>query len=207
MLHLYAALHAPARLGRLHVDYSRSRIHFLDTGRQQRLNILERDAERKVLAPLRTHGWKAEIASAVDGDESLLISAERGGHRHLIALIYSSATVNKVYKKLALQVEHIFFNGEPYMVESFAYGLDKPVGSAEDFHELLLKWNESSADGKFVPVAEDAEPVTEQRPQHRLLLSEEPIEAIWLRLRQYQSVTLAKKLIKERARWTAWIIV
>ncbi len=85
------------------------------------------------------------------------------------------------------------------MVKSFAYGLDKPVGSAEDFHELLLKWNESSADGKFVPFAEDAEPVAEQRPQHRLLLSEEPIEAIWLRLRQYQSVTLAKKLIKERA--------
>jgi hypothetical protein len=156
----------------------------LDTGRQQRLNILQRDAERKFLDPLQTHGWKAEIAPAADGDETLLISAERGGHRHLIALIYSSATDNAVYKKLAHQVEHIFFNGQPYMVESYAYGLDKPVGSADDFHELLLKWNEASADGKFVPVAEDSTPITEQRPQHRILLSEEPIEAIWLRLRQ-----------------------
>ena len=39
-----------------------------------------------------------------------------------------------------------------------------------------------------------------KRPSENLrLLSEEPIEAVWLRIRQIQSVTLAKKLIAERS--------
>ncbi len=170
-----------------------------NSGWEQRLAILRRDANSKFLEPLRTHAWTAAIDREVENGEYLLISAERGGHRHLIALLYSSATDNAVYKTLARQVEHIFFNGEPYMLESFAYGLDKPVSGADDFHPLLLKWNAASSDGQFVPIADNAEPVAASRPHHRVLLSEEPIEAIWLRLRQLQSVTLAKKLIAARA--------
>ena len=169
------------------------------TGLRQRLDILRRDAERKILEPLLTHGWKAAIDQEVENGEYLLISAERGGHHHRIALLYTSATDNAVYKDASRQAEYIFFNGQPYMVNSFAYGLDKPVGSADDFHTLLLKWNASSSDGNFVPVANDADPMIASRPQHRVLLSEEPIKAIWLRLRQFHSVTLAKKLIADRA--------
>jgi hypothetical protein len=172
----------------------------LTTGREQRLSILRHDAERKFIAPLETHGWAAEIAPPIEDQEYLLISAERGGHRHRIGLIYSSATDNSVYKTLARQVEHIFFNGQPYMVDSFAYGLDKPVSSADDFYNLLLVWNASSSEGQFSPVANNAKFIVEQPQRHRMLLSEEPIQAIWLRLRQFQSLTLAKKLIEERAK-------
>jgi hypothetical protein len=86
------------------------------------------------------------------------------------------------------------------MVASFTYGVTIPVGSADDFHSLLLQWNEASSNGKFAPGRDDVAALTARPPQYRMLLSEESIQAIWLRLRQLQSVTLAKKLITERAR-------
>lgn len=161
------------------------------------MDILRGDAERKILDPLRTHQWSANIER--EADDCLIIAAERGGHRHRVALIYSSATDNAVYKALATQVEHIFFNGAPYHVESYAHGVDKQVSSADDFHSVLLEWNKTSTEGKFVPESDEAHTLEASVPQHRLLLSEEPIEAIWLRIRQLQSVTLARKLIKKRA--------
>jgi hypothetical protein len=169
-----------------------------DPGQKMRMDVLRRDAERKLFEKLRIHNWSEKIERELP--DGLIISAERGGHRHIIALIYSSATDNRVYKSLAAEVEHIFFNGPPYLVEQFTHGVTKPVGSVDDFHEVLLEWNRMSADGKFAPDRQEMPPVTDPtilRP--RLLLADEPIEAIWLRLRQLQSVTLARKMIEARA--------
>lgn len=165
---------------------------------RQRLDILRRDAERKILAKLRTHNWSSIIER--EFPDGLIIAAERGGHRHTVALIYSSDTDNRIYKSLAAEVEHIFFNGQPYHVEQFTQGVTKPVGSADDFHQVLLEWNRTSAEGKFAPGDREKPPAVEStilRP--RFLLSDEPIEAVWLRLRQLQSVTLARKMIEARA--------
>jgi len=161
------------------------------------MQILHNDAERKILEPLRTHGWTPTIER--EFPDGVVIAAERGGHRHKVALIYTSATDNRIYKSLAAEVEHIFFNGEPYRINEFADGVLDRVSSADDFYSVLVEWNKTSVDGKFVPENKDAAPVEATAPQSRLLLSEEPIEAIWLRLRQLQSVTLAKKLIERRA--------
>ena len=169
----------------------------MDYGQAARMQILRNDAERKILEPLRTHAWTSTIEK--EFNDGLIVTAERGGRWHKIALIYTSATDNKVYKSLAAQVEHIFFNGQPYRIDEYAYGLDKPASSADDFHSVLVEWNKASVDGKFIPENKDAAPVETMAPQSRLLLSEEPIEAIWLRLRQLQSFTLAKKLIERRA--------
>ena len=152
----------------------------MDTGRKQRLDILRRDAQQKFIDPLHMHDWKAAIEREVENGEYLLISAERGGQRHVVALMYTSATANAVYKSLAGQVEHIFFNGAPYMLESFAYGITTPVSAAADFHGVLLKWNVASSHGKFVPIPEHADPIAASCPPHRVLLSEDPIQAIWL---------------------------
>lgn len=171
----------------------------MSKGWEQRLEILKRDAGEKILEPLRTHGWQATIDQSVEHGEYLVISAKRGGAQHRVAMMYTSATENKVYKALVGRVEHIFINGQLYKVQSYAYGIDTPVTSADDFHEVLLVWNQASADGRFVPPTEDAEPVVAKLPEHRVLLSEEPIKAIWLRLRQLQSVTLARKMVADRA--------
>jgi hypothetical protein len=171
----------------------------IDTGWNMRLEILRRDAEQKVLEPLRKHGWAAAIEGEFKDGELLILSAERGGHRHRVALLYSSATGNQTYKQLAQQVEHIYFNGQPYQVESYAHGIQVPVSCADDFHLALVEWNASSVDGKFAPTTSTADRLTVKRPDHRVLLTEEPIEAVWLRIRQLHSVTLAKKLIAARA--------
>ncbi|MFZ3327272.1 MAG: hypothetical protein WA231_15900 [Methylocella sp.] len=171
-----------------------------DPGRKARFEILHRDVERKVLEPLRTHNWAANIEREVGKDEYFIIAAERAGVSHRIAVFYTSATANGAYKQAAAQVEHIFFNGAPYMVESFAYGLDRPVEPIDAFPTLLLQWNAATADGKFAPAADIPLTAPATRRPFRMLLSEQPIESIWLRLRQLQSVTLARKLIEERAR-------
>lgn len=170
----------------------------VDTGRRQRLEILRRDAEHKILALLRTHAWTASIEREVEAGEYLLIRAERGGQSHLIGFLYTSATDNAVYKRIAAEAEHIFFNGQPYHVESFARGIGKPIGPVTEFPNLLHDWNQASSDGKFALTAEDSEPIVPQTPNYQVLISEEPIQAIWLRLRQLQSVTLAAKLITAR---------
>lgn len=170
----------------------------MSTGWELRLGILRQDAESKLLAPLRTHGWATSIEREVERGEYLVVKAERAGVEHRVALMYSSATDNAVYKALAPQVEHIFIKGELYKLESYAYGITTPVSTADDFHGVLIGWNSASATGKFAPPTHAA-PIAAQPPKHRTLLSEEPIEAIWLRLRQLTSVSLARKLVVARA--------
>jgi hypothetical protein len=171
----------------------------MDPGGKMRADILRRDAERHFSDPLRNHGWTTAIERESPSGEFLVLPAERGEYRHSIALLYSSATSNATYKALAGQVEYIFFNGEPYQLASFAYGLDKPVDPVSEFHTLLLKWNAESTVGKFSPVDDSRAHLDAERPKDRVLLSEQPIEAIWLRLRQFQSVTIASKLVSARA--------
>jgi hypothetical protein len=170
----------------------------MSTGWETRQAILRQDTESKLLAPLRTHGWTATIEREVEQGEYLVVKAERAGVEHRVAIMYSSATNNAVYKALAPQVEHIFIKGELYKLESFAYGIATPVSTADEFHGVLVAWNNASATGKFAP-NKPAAPIAAQPPKHRTLLSEEPIEAIWLRLRQLTSVTLARKLVETRA--------
>lgn len=171
-----------------------------DPGRKARFEILHRDIERKVLEPLRTHNWVASVEREVDEGEYFIVAAVRAGVSHRIAVFYTSATANGAYKQAAMEAEHIFFNGTPYMVESFAYGLNRPVETIDAFPTLLLQWNAATADGKFAPGTDTSLTVHATRRSFRMLLSEQPIESVWLRLRQLQSVTLARKLIEERAR-------
>jgi hypothetical protein len=168
----------------------------MDAGARARLDILQRDAEHKMLAPLRMHGWTASIER--EFADGLILTAERGGHLHRVALIYSSATDNAVYKQLEAQVEHIYFNGAPYLVEPFTRGVSIPVASAEDFRLTLHEWNASSARGKFAPSTSTADRIPASRSDHRFILAEQPIKAIWLRIRPLHSVTLAKKLVAAR---------
>jgi len=171
----------------------------MSNGWEQRLAILLRDTEIKLLEPLRTHGWTAVIEREVEQGEYLLVKAERAGVVHRVAVMYTSAIANDVYKALAPQVEQIFINGDLYNLESFAYGVTTPVCTANDFHGVLIGWNNASAFGKFAPNA-PAALIAAEPPQYRTLLSEEPIEAIWLRLRQLTSVSLARKLVASRAK-------
>jgi hypothetical protein len=49
----------------------------MDVGAKARLDILRRDAEHKMLDPLRMHGWTACIER--EFSDGLVLTAERGG--------------------------------------------------------------------------------------------------------------------------------
>lgn len=177
----------------------------MEASRNPRLAILISDAETKILKPLQLHGWRTSIDRQVEGDDHLVMSAERGGYRRTFALLYSSASSNTTYKSLEAEVDLIILNGDAWRLEDYAYGITKPIRPDSEFHSVLIEWNRETSEGQFAPETEvDGEEVDpfdddEGTIGHRRLLSETPIEAIWLRIRQLQSIKLAQKLIKDRA--------
>lgn len=172
----------------------------MNSGWEARLEILRRDADYKILSKLKTHGWKSSIVAEVSKGDYIVIEASRGGHRHKIALMYSSGTGNDVYKSLQDQVEHICINGDLHKLESFAFGIKTPISRAADFHQILLEWNKACTEGPFTP--EDEESVDDEmaeRPKYNRIQSENPLQSVWIHLRQLESVTLAKRSVSRRA--------
>lgn len=169
----------------------------MDTGAQMRLRILRQSAEEKILGPLRQHGWSASISREVEADSGyLVIEAERGGVCHKFALLYTSAVANATYRALAGEVEHIFINGQLYKLESYAYGIATPIGVADDFFDLLLRWNVETQDA--VAPTSSLELAESMEEADRVIQSDNPLQGIWSRLRQLHSVTLAQKTVARR---------
>ena len=158
-----------------------------------RIAILRRDVEQTVLKPFRSHGWEADIVQEHDYQSSLELTASKKGRNVRIAVLYSSASDNTHYKNLEERVEHIFFHGQPYMVESFAHGVKVPVEPLGDFFPLLVALNKQ--------VEPDRSPSATDRPKLavRRITDENPIEGILARLQQFTSVNLASKLVQRRA--------
>lgn len=170
-----------------------------DPGAQIRLDALKREADRHMIEPLRNHGWEVSIEQATPGSDLMILSASRAGSVRRLALIYSSATDNNVYRSLAERVDQIYFQGQPYHLEQFARGIEPQPKSLAEFGADLLTWNRETSPGKFSPVDDKDAHASSRRPDYIRLLSENPIDAIWLRLRQLQSRTLAEKLVRYRA--------
>ena len=159
-----------------------------------RLAILRRDVEQEMLKPFRSHGWSAEIAQEYDGHSSLEIVASRGPTSVRIAVLYSSATDNTYYKALEQRVEHIFFHGRPYMLESFARGVNVPVEPMGDFFPFLVALNKQVEPDCSPPVNLDV-----KKSLSRRISDENPLNGVLSRLQQFTSVSLARKLVERRA--------
>ena len=86
-----------------------------------RLELLRREVEQTVLKSFRSHGWWEEIARETDRHDCIEVAAERGAVTTRIAVLYSSSGIsNATYRQLSNSVVHIFFNGQPYMLDTFA---------------------------------------------------------------------------------------
>ena len=143
--------------------------------------ILRSAADQQIVKPFQTHGWSAEITDAKDDGEYLVITAVKSGVTRRVALLYSSATDNKFYKKLDSEVDRTFTNGELYHPESFAYGLKKPVVPVDQFFPVLVAWNK-----ELHP--ETTHPSPRPRPSKvHLIKAENPLVGIWARLDQFAS--------------------
>ena len=163
------------------------------TGIEQRMAILQSAADQQIVRPFRAHGWMAEITEAQEDGEYLVIMAVKADVTRRVALLYSSATDNKYYKKLDSEFDRTFTNGELYMIESFAYGLKKPIVPVDQFFPVLVAWNK-----ELHP--ETGRPPVKPRPSSvHSIKAENPLLSIWSRLDQFASTHLAEKLIKRRA--------
>src|SRR5262249_17922950 len=111
-----------------------------------------------------------------------------------IAVLYSSSGIsNAKYKELAMRVDHIFFPGQPYMLETFAQGVTVPVEPLGDFFPFLVKLNKQvEPDRSSTIVARKSMPT-------RRLTAENPLQVVLTRLQQFTSVHLATKLVERRA--------
>lgn len=164
-----------------------------------RLDVLKRDAQQHMIDPLQHHGWTVTIEQATPGPDLMILNASKAGITRTFALIYSAATDNTVYANLAKCVGQIYFRGGPDRLDYFARGIEPQPKPLSAFPADIVAWNKATSPGKFSPVGDEAVHAKAQRPDYIRLLSEEPIDAIWLRLRQLQSRTLAEKLVKARA--------
>ena len=158
-----------------------------------RLSLLRREIEQTVLKPFRSHGWSADIVRETDCADCIEIAAERESVATRIAVLYSSATSNETYRELANRVDHIFFNGQPYMLDSFASGVTVPVEPLGDFFPFLVNLNKQVEPDRSPPV------IPRKTAAVRRLTAETPLEAVIARLQQFTSETLAAKLVERRA--------
>lgn len=177
--------------------YNNCMVPDVNQGAQMRLRILRGDAEEKILGPLRLHQWVASITREVEADSGyVVIEAVRASVKHKVALLYTSAVANTTYKQLSTEVEHIFIKGELYKLESYAYGISTPISVADDFFDVLLQWNVATQEtAGEAPGVEVKEPTAEV---NRIIQSDNPIQGIWIRLRQLHSVALAHKTVARR---------
>ena len=159
-----------------------------------RLDLLRREVEQKLLIPFRSHGWSAKIVGEVDHHDCIEIVAKRGAVATRIAVLYSSSGIsNASYRDLSNRVDRIFFNGQPYMLDSFANGVTIPVEPLGDFFPFLVDLNRQVDPDRSPPV------IFRRPPTVRRLTAENPLDAVIARLQQFTSKTLARKLVRRRA--------
>lgn len=77
---------------------------------------------------LRDAGWEVEVGEPETDGLFIVVRASAGETDLGIALLYSCATANEVYRKLAKDNDVILYRGAPYHQQAYAYGIDAHVG-------------------------------------------------------------------------------
>ena len=164
------------------------------TSENPRLSRLRREVAQTVIKRFRSHGWSANIVRESDRDDCIEISAEKGCVTTRIAVLYSSSGIsNEKYRELAKSVDHIFFSGQPYELESFTRGVSVPVEPLGDFFPFLVDLSKRVEPDRSPPVT------PRKKAKVLRLTAENSLEAVITRLQQFASVKLAAKLVERRA--------
>lgn len=111
-----------------------------DGGRALRMAIL-RTAARADLNPVLTaHGWR--VVTTVDDEEreALMVEAVREDEVRRVALLFTPASANETYRRYDGAVDAILFRGEPYHLESYAFGIATPVHPLRDAESVVASW-------------------------------------------------------------------
>lgn len=169
----------------------------MDTGKQLRLNILVKSAEDNIINYFNKHHWECEVTGSYPHGEYVIIKVSKGSVNYNLALLYSCATDNSVYKNLDKLVDLIVLNGDFYHLKSYAYGISTDVIELKSLQTYIIKWNTSASDGKLSLGGQDI-PSFKPKEFTNHIQSEQPINQIWSRIKQFRTMGLAEKLIQQR---------
>lgn len=171
--------------------------NIVDQGKERRLEILSKDAQSKIITPFKLHNWECEIVRTEPIGEYLILQMTKGDIQFKLAFLYSCATDNTIYKELDKVVDLIVINGSFYYLESFAYGISKEVVEVKKIQKYIVDWNAKASDGKK-SLGGQQKPIVIAKEFNNTIQSEEPINQIWSRIRQFKTKGLAEKLIIQR---------
>lgn len=99
-----------------------------DNGVLLRKGLLSRQCMNDLVRPLRDAGWNVQVNEPDDKALYMTVCASYGDKRFSVALLYSCATDNGIYKMLAKECVAVLYCGPPYKQNSFAYGISVHVG-------------------------------------------------------------------------------
>lgn len=99
-----------------------------DDGRTLRAVVLKDDCIQDLVRPLRDAGWSIQIHEPDEKALWMKVIASSGNSKLTVALLYSCATDNALYRELATGCDAILYRGAPYQQAAFAYGIDIHVG-------------------------------------------------------------------------------
>ena len=99
-----------------------------DDGVLLRKAILEKDCIDDLVRPLRNAGWQVNVGESDDEALYVIVTASDNDRKFSVALLYSCATDNAIYRELAIKCEAILYRGAPYNQDGYAYGITVHVG-------------------------------------------------------------------------------
>ncbi len=99
-----------------------------DDGALLRKAILTQQCMNDLVRPLRSAGWSIKVGEPDDKALYMTVEASDERRRFKVALLYSCATANDIYRKLSEACEAILYLGPPYRQEQYAYRIPVHVG-------------------------------------------------------------------------------
>jgi hypothetical protein len=99
-----------------------------DDGALLRQAVLSEDCINDLVRPMREAGWQVEVGEPEEQGLFMTVVANADGESFRAALLFSCATDNAVYRKLAETCDAILYRGVPYHQDQYAYGLKVHVG-------------------------------------------------------------------------------
>lgn len=111
-----------------------------DDGVLLRKAILVRECMGDLVRPLRAAGWGIDVGEPDEKALSIVVKAHSADSQLTVALLYSCATDNGIYRRLAETCNVILYVGAPYHQAQYAYGINVHVGP-------VLGWQPPPAPG------------------------------------------------------------
>ena len=99
-----------------------------DDGVLLRKNMLSEDCIKDLVRPLRDAGWDVTVEEPDEQALLMRVVARADGEEFGAALLYTCATDNAIYKKLAEDCKAILYRGAPFLQNQYAHGINVHVG-------------------------------------------------------------------------------